>query len=405
MRLPPEAAYYESASPVVKERSVANRKTRNRTRNRARTLSFSPRLHYSLRWMTDALILAGGAGTRLWPASLPNHPKQFLDFGEGTLLSQTVTRAASAVDGRILIVTAVQQLDDSRRCLENHPASDRLLFLGEPCARNTLPAIALGVHYLSQESAGKADADTCTLVMPADHRIRDVERFASDVAAAHAAAAEGNIVIFGVTPTKPATGYGYIEVGDPLGDHAAPVARRVESFREKPDEETAAAYIASGYYLWNAGLFLFANATFKEELARCARTTADGIGALGTIDLENASSESPIDEARYAALPAQSIDHGIMERSARSAVVPVGFDWTDIGSWDELAAIGLPGLQSGGMLADIESSGNYVFSDMPVALCGVHNLSVVVKNGVVLICERGKSEYVRKAAEIAHKAR
>ena len=359
--------------------------------------------------MTDALILAGGSGTRLWPASLPDGPKQFLDFGEGSLLSLTVTRAAEAVDGIILIVTASDQRSAVRDDLRDHPAASRVHVLGEPVGRNTLPAIALGVRYLDTVHEG---APSCVAVMPADHRIADTEAFSSDIATAVSAAREGAIVTFGIVPTYAATGYGYIEVSQeevfkadvssqPPPD--APESRRalpVVAFREKPGSATAEEYAASGRHFWNSGLFVFERDTFNEELSRYAPDTADGIAALGNINLQN---EIPVEA--YAALPAESIDYGIMEHTSRATVIQAGFDWTDIGSWDELAALGLPEAGEGGLIADVESENNYVFSDLPVALCGVEGLNVVVKNGVVLVCRRGRSQLVREAARRAESGR
>ncbi len=356
--------------------------------------------------MVDALILAGGSGTRLWPASLPHHPKQFLDFGEGSLLSLTVTRAAASVDGRIVIVTAAEQAEAVGADLAHHPANDRITILAEPVGRNTLPAIALGVRYLNQSNQGD---DAVTVVMPADHRITAVDRFAADLAVAADAARAGYLVTFGIVPAHPATGYGYIEAGDELnaaarGDHEAATgeaptgaaARAVVAFREKPDAATAGEYTSSGKHFWNAGIFVFANSVFENELAAWAPQTAAALTELGAIDPAD-----PCPVEAYAAIPATSIDYGVMEHTERAAVVPAGFDWTDIGSWDELASLELPDLQRGGVVADIESSGNYVFSDLPVALCGVSDLTVVVKNGAVLVCRRGRSQLVRRAAEVA----
>lgn len=364
--------------------------------------------------MVDALILAGGSGTRLWPASLPHHPKQFLDFGEGSLLSLTVTRAAASVDGRILIVTAADQRDAVLADLAHHPALERVTVLGEPVGRNTLPAIALGVRYLDQ-NRNDGDDDAVTAVMPADHRITAVDRFAGDLAAAVSAARAGYLVTFGIVPAHPATGYGYIEAGGALDAGArgnlgadtdgalaggqpagTPAAYSVAAFREKPDAATAAEYASSGKHFWNAGIFAFANSTFEAELTAHAPQTAAAVADLGAID---PAAPPPVEA--YAAIPATSIDYGVMEHTGRAAVVPASFDWTDIGSWDELASLELPDLQTGGVVADIESSGNYVFSDLPVALCGVSDVTVVVKNGAVLVCGRGRSQLVRQAAELA----
>ena len=350
--------------------------------------------------MVDALILAGGSGTRLWPASLPHHPKQFLDFGEGSLLSLTVTRAAASVDGRILIVTAADHRDAVLADLAHHPALERVTVLGEPVGRNTLPAIALGVRYLNQINEG--DDDAVTVVMPADHRITAVDRFAGDLASAVSAARAGYLVTFGIAPGHAATGYGYIETGEALAagrPAGAPAAYSVAAFREKPDAATAGEYASSGKHFWNAGIFAFANSTFEAELAAHAPQTAAAVADLGAVDPAD-----PCPVEVYAAIPATSIDYGVMEHTGRAAVVPASFDWTDIGSWDELASLELPDLQSGGVVADIESSGNYVFSDLPVALCGVSDLTVVVKNGAVLVCGRGRSQLVRRASELAEAA-
>ena len=371
--------------------------------------------------MADAtIIMAGGSGTRLWPASIPTRPKQLLRLGSGhSLIQQAILRAAAATpDGPIVIVThrdhvepiaehvAELEQEDSSPAAEpgvaGPPISGRLTYLAEPAGRNTAPAIALGARYLQQE----LPPDAGVLVLTADHVIRPIERFTADAALAIALAGEGYLVTFGITPTRPETGYGYIQAGDAL---AAGLV--VESFREKPDLVTAEEYLRRGTFYWNSGMFAFTLGRFWDELhahepgmAEAFEHADAGLRAIGRPDGARATDPDSL-RAVYEGLPKISIDYALMERSSRVAVVPASFAWNDVGSWDEAAALSPSADKAtapqSASLVQISSQGNYVDSELPVALCGVSDLHVIVRNGKVLVCRRGESQLVKQAVEEA----
>lgn len=362
------------------------------------------------------IIMAGGSGTRLWPASLRSHPKQLLRIGSVySLIQQAMLRAAAASDGPIVIVTNQDHVEP----IATHAAEladatlqglqERLVYLPEPLGRNTAPAIALGMAYLRTV----LPPDATALILTADHLIEPVDAFVSDARRASTLAEAGHLVCFGIPPYRPETGYGYIEAGKALdGGHA------ISAFKEKPDAETAASYLAAGNYFWNAGMFAFGINSFWAELAASApdveahftrlepelelSTRADGAAACNPDRLR------PI----YETAPKISIDYALMERSSKGAVVPASFRWSDVGSWDEAAGINEKAMAAGGAARDpdarvepivIEASGVHVHSELPVAVCGVPDIHVVVTNGKVLVCKRGESQLVKQVVEEAER--
>jgi len=277
--------------------------------------------------MLTPIILSGGSGTRLWPVSRRNLPKQFLELaGKGTLFQQTVARTRQLPHVAAPIVVA----SEDHRFL----AADQLLEAGiedativlEPLARNTAPAIALGALQALQR-----DADAMLLVLPADHLIGDTAAFVEAVRQALPLAAQGWLVTFGIRPDRPETGFGYIRRAEAIDGHGF----RVEQFVEKPDLATAGSYLADGGYDWNSGMFLFKASRYLEELAAHAPAMLAAVReahAKASADLDFVR----IDHDAFALVPDKSIDYAVMEKTQRAAVIPVSCAWSDIGSWSAL---------------------------------------------------------------------
>ena len=262
-----------------------------------------------------------------------------------------------------------------------------MVVLEEPVARNTAPAVTYAASYLSQ--AGE-DGSTM-IVLSSDHLIDPDDAFKEDADKAHQLAAQGFLVTLGIPPRGPDTGYGYIEAGEELDP-----GRRVRSFHEKPDLATAKGYLDRGNFYWNAGIFAFPVGTFLE-----AMETHSSDVAVPFRDLEmrikkrggvTVCANQDAVEDTYRRLPSISVDYALLEKSGNVAMVPAGFQWSDVGSWDEVCRL-FP--QDGGAAAQVEASGNYVYADIPVALAGVQDLIVVIRDGAALICRKGRSQLVR----------
>ncbi len=343
--------------------------------------------------VNHVFILAGGSGTRLWPASLKKTPKQFLQLDGGTsLLLSSIKRALQlGPKVQLFIITLEDQVDGViRECSKLEEGKDRIIIVPEPFARNTAPAISLGVRYVI-ERYGKSDT---VLVLPADHIIRPAADFIKDVSRGIELTEKGLLVTFGIPPAEPATGYGYIEGGEKLGPGS-----RIASFKEKPDLDTAKKFLQKGNFYWNSGIFLFRAADFWRQLEEHSPGIAGALKDQGAIPGDSreegfafACRSAKVREI-YEGLPSISIDYAVMEKSRAAGVVPASFMWSDIGSWDEVARLDVTG---SGEVFSVDSGGNYVFTDQPVALCGVEDLIVVVQHGAVLICKKGESQKVKQ---------
>jgi mannose-1-phosphate guanylyltransferase/mannose-6-phosphate isomerase len=329
------------------------------------------------------VILAGGAGTRLWPLSTAERPKHLLPLlGEETLFHQTLARFGEGFAAPIIVANRAQEAD----LRDAAPEGGRIVL--EPMKRDSAAAIALAAEL--------ADGDELLLVCPSDHFIADAPAFHRAIELAATAAAEGNIVTFGIEPDHPATGFGYIAAGQGEG------VRKVDRFVEKPPLEKAEAMLAQGGHYWNAGIFLAGARTWRNELER----HAPAIRAAAQGALANAKVDGPViyvDAESFAASPAKSIDYAVMEHSDRVWVVPVSMGWSDIGSWEALLGSSAKDERGNALGKDVlalDCRDTLVRTSGPrVAAIGVENLVIVATPDAVLVMRPEEAQRVRDAAE------
>lgn len=342
------------------------------------------------------VILSGGSGTRLWPMSRAALPKQLLPLlSDRSMLQETLLRlsewaevSAPVVvcgnDHRFLVAEQLREIDVA-------PLSIML----EPVGRNTAPAIAAAALRVQQ-----ASEDVLMLVLPADHVIRDVPAFHHAVQLASLAAAQGQLVTFGIRPSAPETGYGYIRLGKPLQDcdgiHA------ISQFVEKPDLETATRYLASGDYLWNSGMFLFRPEVYLSELTRLEPEIAGRVreafeGSYSDLDF------CRLQEKPFAACPSDSIDYAVMEKTPLAAVVPVDIGWNDVGSWAALLEVQGKDDAGNSLRGDVYADGveNSLIraESRMVAVLGVKDLIVVETPDAVLVAHKNSAQDVKKVVD------
>jgi len=335
------------------------------------------------------LIMCGGAGTRLWPASRENRPKQFLPlFGPLSTFQETMRRVSDpALFGRPIVVTNGQYRFLVAEQLAAIGAEADILL--EPMRRDSGPAIVAGATY-----ALRRGGDPVVVALAADHVVSDPLAFAKICSAAGDAAEQDQIVMFGVHPTRPATEYGYIRPGPAI----RPGLLGIERFVEKPDAETAARYVAEGY-LWNSGNFVFRAAFLLEEYRRFEPDSAAAVTAA--IEASGADlGFVTLDPETFGRATAKSIDYALMERTDRAAVMPVAYGWSDVGSWQavwELSERDDSGNAAQGAAVFVDTRGSYVASDKQlVALLGVDNVVVVTTDDAVLVARREDGDELRK---------
>lgn len=344
--------------------------------------------------MIVPVILSGGSGTRLWPLSTAERPKQFLSLvGDDSLFRQTLARVADRKSYAAPIVVAnAAHMDLCRDQVADCGGAQLIL---EPCARNTAAAIVMAAEVVRSTYG----PDKMILVMPSDHLVGDPESFHAAVSAGEAAARAGHLVTFGVVPTGPETGYGYLEAGAPLEDAVGTF--EVARFTEKPGLATAREMVATGRHYWNGGIFLFRVADFLRESAKHAPEIHErAVRAIAKSERRD-SSILPV-ESELFACPNVSVDYAIMERSDRVAMVSLNADWSDVGSWDALADLSA-GTPMNEHVTAVQSESCYVRSDrLRIGLLGVRDLVVVASNDHVLIMRKGHSQHVRQlVAKIA----
>ena len=268
-----------------------------------------------------AVLLAGGAGTRLWPVSRELYPKQLAKFiGKDSLVQATLKRLVPALNmEQVRIVCGQEHVHEIKRHMVEIGISAAEKIICEPCGRNTAPAVLLSVFNILEK---EADANIC--IFPADHVIRNIEDFHSKILAALTLANQGYVVTFGIKPHYPETGYGYIEGSEEMAEDA----HRIKRFVEKPDKKTAEKYLDAGNFFWNSGMFAFKASVILDEFKMLSPDLFHGMQQL----IQN----GPITLDGYQALPDISIDYAIMEKTHRGVVLPSDFGWSDIGSWKSL---------------------------------------------------------------------
>lgn len=340
------------------------------------------------------VILSGGSGTRLWPLSVEQRPKQFLSLvSDRSMFADTLARAIDASRfGPALIIGAERHTALMEAEISDAALADARIIL-EPVARNTAPAIALAAV-----AAGGGDA--VMLVMPSDHVIADIPAFLAAIDTALLAAQQGWLVTFGINPTGPETGFGYIRMGKPLDE--APGVWAVDRFIEKPVREKAEAMLAEGEHCWNAGIFMLRADRYLEELERHAPDICRAVHhALDGVALnERLIRPEP---GRFAACPSDSIDYAVMERATRVGIVPVSCGWSDVGSWDALAQIGAAdddGNTVSGDVIALDSQNSFIYADgITVTASGISDLIVIANGSHVMIVPKGRSQDVKRIAE------
>lgn len=347
------------------------------------------------------VIMAGGSGTRFWPLSRQLFPKQLLKIiGDETLIQQTMRRVVTgAPPQRVMISTNPPQAESIRVQLSEWKDALKDNFVLEPEARNTAPAIALVALELLRR-----DSEAVMLVVPADHIVKGQKDFDAAVDLAAELAVQGLLVTFGIKPIRPETGYGYIkpDIKRVLGKRGTLKGYRVGRFVEKPNAVKAAQYLKAGDYYWNSGMFVWRAATIVEEIRRHQPALAQGIEQIGRLIEQNAA-RAAIDE-EYRRLPSISIDTGVMEKSDKAAMVPVAFNWSDVGSWgslDEVAAKDKAGNIIGGRVVDIDSQRSVVYGDRRVvATIGLADMVVVDTPDATLVCPKSRAQDVKRIVDI-----
>lgn len=341
-----------------------------------------------------AVVLAGGSGTRFWPASRTAMPKQLQPLAPGSdqpLIADTVRRLARLCGhDRILIATGAHLLDATRAALPDLPAS---AFFGEPVPRNTAPCIGWTARAIAER-----DPEAIVAVVPSDQHVQDEDGFIDALSRAAKSAAGGPITTIGIEPTRPETGFGYIEMGEAV-EHGA---HRVKRFVEKPDRATAERYLADGSFVWNAGIFVFRARTMLDAIAEHLPELSAGLDQIAAGGPPGSAGWNAATEAVFGTLPKVSIDNGVAEKTSPLHVVPASFGWSDLGSWEtawELSDKDDAGnaVPEGAVVVDAK---NNLVRDLSgdgrvVALVGVDDLCVVQTKDAVLIIPRERAQDVR----------
>lgn len=347
------------------------------------------------------VILAGGSGSRLWPLSREMYPKHLLNLaGDNTLFQSTFLRIADLIPAKnIITVTNEMHLTEINIQLEDiigKQEFDKIkqnMAIGEPVGRNTAPAIGLAALFIKNKLA-ENNSDPIVFVTPSDHLIKDEKAFLNDVEEGIKLAEDGYIVTFGIKPSKPETGYGYIKTfQDKKLENSG---YQVDEFKEKPDFQTAKKYLEAGNYFWNSGIFMFKVSTILQEMQKYAPEVLEGLNRL---DFRGGA----IEREAYNSIPSISVDYAIMEKSAKIALIPVDCGWNDLGSWEAIYDVmekdDKNNFIKGNVIAE-DSQNCYIYATSgQVSAIGINNTVIIETEDAVLICDKSKTQDVKNIFE------
>jgi mannose-1-phosphate guanylyltransferase len=343
-----------------------------------------------------SVVLSGGAGTRLWPASRQAYPKPFMKLGGQPLLAQAIARGQACGTDELVVITNQDHLFLTRNLLEQLADPPNAHFLLEPNGRNTGPAIALAALYCEQHYG----PDAVMLVLPADHLIPDTPAFVACALEAAQLAGRGQLVVFGVHPTSPETGFGYIEV-----PHVARESQRVLRFVEKPDLATAQEYLATGRYYWNSGMFCFTARTMIDAMRKHAPHLLEAAQQVSK-HAQAGGDAMRFDTHLFGLQPDISIDYAVMEHAENVSVVPARFGWSDVGSWTSVAQAHTSDA-SGNTFAcdvvDVDTQNTHVqvesHSPKVVATVGVKDLVIVDTPDALLVASKDSAQKIKAVVD------
>jgi len=348
--------------------------------------------------MLHVVVMAGGSGTRFWPKSRRNRPKQLLNLsGEATMIQQTVARIGPlAPPSRVWVITGADQAAAVRAQLPDVPSAN---VVAEPCPRDTAPCIGLAAAMIA-----RADPEAVMVVMAADHVISPDDAFQKTIAAAASVVRDDPtaFVTLGVKPTRPETGYGYIERGESLGTVDGIAMHRVAQFREKPDRPTAERFVAEGRFAWNAGIFIWKASAILDALAEHRPGLAAAIGRVAkTLGTPDEAATIALEFPRMERIP---IDKAVMEKAPNVRVLEVTYNWSDVGDWRSLAEI-LPADPQGntiqGPVHAVDSKGSILIADDGhlIATLGIEDIVVIQSGGATLVARRDQLDKLKALVE------